>query len=241
MFKENIGFNTFRPRPNGRCFVGDIFKYISMYENCCILIQVSNKFVPRVPLTIICHWLHNGMAPYRRQSINWIGDEPVHWSVYASQGRKGLIAQTLYISTLLQNYQLDVLCYALKAKRCHDADAKFAPVKKLFASRQPVGFRMLGLSHDGVIKWKHFPRYWPFVRGIHRSPVNSPHKGQWRGALMFSFIYIWVNGWVNNRKAGDLRRYRAHYDVSVMPCSLLLQVPLHLLAPPMPRSLRLLL
>ena len=39
--------------------------------------------------------------------------------------------------------------------------------------------------YDDVIKWKHFPRYWPFVRGIHRSPVNSPHKGQWRGALMF--------------------------------------------------------
>ena len=39
--------------------------------------------------------------------------------------------------------------------------------------------------HDNVIKWKHFPRYWPFVRGIHRSPVNSPHKGQWRGALVF--------------------------------------------------------
>ena len=44
---------------------------------------------------------------------------------------------------------------------------------------------LLLLSHDAVIKWKDFPRYWPFVRGIHRSPVNSPHKGQWRGALMF--------------------------------------------------------
>ena len=42
--------------------------------------------------------------------------------------------------------------------------------------------------HDDVIKWKHFPRYWPFVRGIHRWPVNSIHKGQWRGALMFSLI-----------------------------------------------------
>ena len=42
-------------------------------------------------------------------------------------------------------------------------------------------------SHDDVIKWKHFPRYWPFVRGIHRWPVNSPHKGQWHGALMFFF------------------------------------------------------
>ena len=71
-------------------------------------------------------------------------------------------------------------------------------------------------SHDDVIKWKHFPRYWPFVRRIHRSPVNSPHKGQWRGALMFTLICTRINGWVNNREAGDLRRYRTHYDVIVM-------------------------
>ena len=70
--------------------------------------------------------------------------------------------------------------------------------------------------HDDVIKWKHFPRYWPFVRGIYRSPVNSPHKGQWRGALMFTFICARINGWVNNREAGDLIRYRTHYDVIVM-------------------------
>ena len=73
-----------------------------------------------------------------------------------------------------------------------------------------------GCDHDDVIKWKHFPRYWPFARGIHRSPVNSPHKGQGRGALKFSLICVWINGWVNNREAGDLRRYRAHYDVIVM-------------------------
>ena len=53
-------------------------------------------------------------------------------------------------------------------------------------------------QHDDVIKWKHFPRYWPFVRAIHRSPVNSPHKGQWRGTLMFSSVCVWKNGWVNN-------------------------------------------
>ena len=72
------------------------------------------------------------------------------------------------------------------------------------------------LLNDDVIKWKHFPRNWQFVRRIHRSPVNSPHKGQWRGALMFSLIYVWINDWVNNREAGDLRRYRAHYAVIVM-------------------------
>ena len=77
--------------------------------------------------------------------------------------------------------------------------------------------------HDDVIKWKHLPRYWPFVRGIHRSPVNSPHKGRWRGASMLSLICAWTNGWVNNRDACDLRRHRDHYDVTVMfhgnPCT----------------------
>ena len=73
-------------------------------------------------------------------------------------------------------------------------------------------------EHDDVIKWKHFPRYWPFVRGIHRSPVNSTHKGQWRGALMFSLICTCMDGWVINREAGDLRRHRAHYAVTVMNC-----------------------
>ena len=73
-------------------------------------------------------------------------------------------------------------------------------------------------THDDVIKWKHFLRYWPFVRGIHRFPVNSPHKGQWRGALMFSLVCARINGWVNDGEAGDLRRHRAHYDVIVMKC-----------------------
>ena len=68
--------------------------------------------------------------------------------------------------------------------------------------------------HDDAIKWKHFPRYWPFVRGNQRFrgksavPVISPH--------MFSLICVWTNGWVNNREAGELRRHRGHYDVIVM-------------------------
>ena len=52
--------------------------------------------------------------------------------------------------------------------------------------------------------------------GEFTSPVNSPHKGQWRGALMFSLICVWMNGWVNNGEAGDLRRHRGHYDVNIM-------------------------
>ena len=70
--------------------------------------------------------------------------------------------------------------------------------------------------HDDVNKWKPFPRYWLFVRGFQWSPVNSPHRGQRRGALMFSLICAWINRWINNGEAGDLRRYRAYYDVIVM-------------------------
>ena len=70
--------------------------------------------------------------------------------------------------------------------------------------------------HDNVIKWKHFLCYWAVVRGIHRSPVNSSHKGQWQGALMFSLICAWINGWVNSREAGDLICHRAQYDVTLM-------------------------
>ena len=69
--------------------------------------------------------------------------------------------------------------------------------------------------HDDIIKWKHFSRYWLFVRRIHWSPVNSPHKGQWRRALMISLICARINGWVNNGDAGNLRRHRAHFDVYI--------------------------
>ena len=74
----------------------------------------------------------------------------------------------------------------------------------------------LHVTHDDVIKWNHFPCYWTFVRGIHRSPVDSPLKGQWREAFVFALICAWTNGWANNRDVGDLRHHRAHCDVTVI-------------------------
>ena len=62
-------------------------------------------------------------------------------------------------------------------------------------------------EHDDAIKW-------PFVRGIHLSPVNSPHKGQWYRDFMLSLIYAWTNVWAYHRNAGDLRRHCAQYDVT---------------------------
>ena len=70
--------------------------------------------------------------------------------------------------------------------------------------------------HDDVIKGKYFPRYRPFVRRIHRSSVNSPHKSQWLGGLIFFSICAWSYRWANNGDAGDFRHHHAHFSVAVM-------------------------
>ena len=85
-------------------------------------------------------------------------------------------------------------------------------------SHDPEWKKKMRHGHDDVIKWKHFPCYWPFVRGIHRSPVTGefPTQRAVTRSLMFSLICAWDDSWANNGDAGDLRRYRAHYDVIVM-------------------------
>ena len=72
------------------------------------------------------------------------------------------------------------------------------------------------LVNAGHRWWRHQMETFSALLAIHRSPVYSPHIGQWRGALMFSLICVRINGLVNNGEAGDLRRHRAHYDVNVM-------------------------
>ena len=69
---------------------------------------------------------------------------------------------------------------------------------------------------NDVIKWKYFPCYLALVRGVHRRPVDSPHKGQWCAPLMLALICAWTNAWTIIRYAGDLRRHCVHYDTTVM-------------------------
>ena len=90
-----------------------------------------------------------------------------------------------------------------------------------------------GYHHHGANKWLlHLfpllppPRTWwrhqmetfsaLLAICVGNSPVNSTHKGQWCGALIFSLICARINGWVNNREAGYLRCHHAHYDIIVM-------------------------
>ena len=106
---------------------------------------------------------------------------------------------------------------AVQVMACHLFNAKPLPEPML-------PFCQLDLLKTSVkfeSKYKTF-HSWKWIWKCHLgngrrfSPVNSPHKGQWRGALMFSLICTWINGWVNNHEAGDLRRHHAHYEAIVM-------------------------
>ena len=99
------------------------------------------------------------------------------------------------------------LCYQLITKSSDKTVAS-----PLSDQTRMVSCQVRRTESQNITWWRHqienFPRYWPFVRGI--------HKGQWRAALMFSLISAWIKSWVNDRDVGDLRRHRAHYDVTVM-------------------------
>ena len=68
------------------------------------------------------------------------------------------------------------------------------------------------MSHDDVIKWKRFPRYWPFVQEV---PGEFPTQRPVTQGFEV-FFDLRLNKRLSNREAGDLRRYRARYDVTVM-------------------------
>ena len=68
-------------------------------------------------------------------------------------------------------------------------------------------------------QWKHFPRYWPFVRGITGYRWIPRSKASDAELWCFLLVCAWTNGWVSNRDADHLRRHRAHYGVTVM-CAL---------------------
>ena len=79
-----------------------------------------------------------------------------------------------------------------------------------------ISYHTMGNSTWWRNEMETFSTLLALLWGIHWAPVNSPHKGQWHRALMFSLNWAWINSWVNNREAGDLRPHHANYDVTVM-------------------------
>ena len=99
--------------------------------------------------------------------------------------------------------------YSETAKTMHDLKSKrsYPGQLKDCVALNITAISISSLFHDHVMKWKDIPRYWPFMRGIHRSPLNSPHKSHWRGTLMFSLICAWIKGGVSYGETGDLWRH----------------------------------
>ena len=70
--------------------------------------------------------------------------------------------------------------------------------------------------HNDVIKWKHFPHYWPFIEECTSHWWIPLTKVSDESFLIFSLMCTWINNWVNSSEAGDLRHYCAHHEVIVM-------------------------
>ena len=118
----------------------------------------------------------NGLSSGLRPTITWTSAGLSSFKPFGTNFSE--------IQITIQNYSFIKLHLKITSAKWRP----FCPKEVKLTDDNPCRWR-----HDDVIKWKHFPRHWPFVRGIHRSPVNSPRKGQWRGALVFSLICVWIN------------------------------------------------
>ena len=175
--------------------------FISKYIGWCYRIHIQNSYIQfqyKLGHTLIITALPLSVDEWKRMfghnvQVNQKTQFMLLWMVWIIWNSHRTFLRVVLVNTLFELY----------ISRIHNPS--FLSLSSCFC-----------VDHDDVIKWNNFLRYWPFVRGIHRSPVNSPHKGQWRGALMCSLICVWTNDWINNREVGDLRLDRGHYDVIVM-------------------------
>ena len=126
---------------------------------------------------------------------------------------KVLINNKFKAQTLTWNPSGYLCCHVL-ASRALNMSCSFGQSARSIESRCLVTHRIpcMTTSSNGNI----FPRYWPLVRRIHRSPVDFPYNGQWREALMFSLSCAWTNSWANYRDISYMGRHRAHYDATAM-------------------------
>ena len=135
------------------------------------------------------------------QVVRWYFDLYKHWESYAGclqlKTKKYLVAR--YILRGAYCYPLNV-CMRKTNVAIPERDCHFYLDKLIYIYE--------------YLWWRHQMEKFSALRVP--VPVKSPHNSQWRGALMFSLICAWISGWVNNLKAGDLRRHRAHHDVTVM-------------------------
>ena len=93
--------------------------------------------------------------------------------------------------------------------RCRKRDGWYTSVKSEKNGTQTL------LHYDNVIKWKHFPHYWPFVRVFHRSPMNSPNKGRWCffDLRLYKRLRKQFRWWFETSSRSLWRRYYDNYII----------------------------
>ena len=64
--------------------------------------------------------------------------------------------------------------------------------------------------HDMIMTWQWFPHYWPYVRGIHGSLLDSADKGPVTVTLIFPLLLAWISCWTNRRVVSAFRWHDAH-------------------------------
>ena len=174
---------------NGECYVGHLVCELECSPLAC-------RWTPWKPFPNVqtIAWANVYLPTIRSSGIHMMTSQEIH---------------DISFTKMCVQFTLSNACPYLPGSNELTNDIVY--IKFTLKSRQPAV-----RSHDDIIKWKHFPHYRSGVWGIHQSPVDSPHKGQWCGALMFSLICTWINSWANNRDTRDLRCHRAPCDITVM-------------------------
>ena len=146
---------------------------------------------------------HCGLQALWRSRCGSIFHQVTACRLFGAKSKSGLILTNCHLGTKKWNSVI----FESKSSICW---------RKCIWKRRLQNNDHLALNHDDVIKWKHLPRYWPFVRGIHQSRWIPHTKASDAELWWFLWSAVRINGWVNKREAGDLRRHHGHYDVIVM-------------------------
>ena len=181
------------------CLVSD-----SPFVNVYAFVFMPNKifFNLNLNLNLKCDVI--AISLYRSRNVcghsvllMFYADEPYHWGKLSGTEFRYWDSQLWW--SLLGKY-IHICTYTMTKKYAASPGRMLLQCITFFGA---VGhYNHWFIYHDDVIKWKHSPRYWPFVWGIQRWPVNSLYKDQWRGALLIYLICAWIIDCVNNREAG---------------------------------------
>ena len=160
----------------------------------------------------------------------------IYWQILIYKTANALVRLELFFVFMCLNYQIMIMyvtyspIFSKIASEAQSQEYKVRPPRIYYCpgtqscSPIPATHFEIGYQWQRHVSpwWRHQMETFSALLAlcVGNSPVTgeSPHKGQWRGALISSLICVWTNGWVNNRNFGDFWSHRANYDVTVTQC-----------------------